>query len=508
MLRFFKRENCERLDQRMQAYGIVRFLTSHTALAFFYGVFLFLYELRYLRQAVPAIHPVLIAWAGALAVYDIVVRRIWEKLPNRSFLLLFCLAAGITAITTIETGAVSNIKGWIFVVLPLVAFYPLCLLEPEEKRKKALIKAMLGAAIVIFAASALAVVMYLQRFSQEVAYMGEIWTLGIRHYIPGDETTAVLLYGIYTDTNHAAAYAVAFAAYSVVLFLSCLKGLFHRHWQNVLGAVFAGLNFFVQVCYFPLANSRGGWLCLLAAVVLCTFAWGYHKIRVSGNGRRIAAAVLSAVLVTGTLYGSLIGLRSGLSDLSMMITYGISSGGNTSATTPATGPSSTGPSSTVPPTIPGDSFDKTDNGSGSGRLNIWKEGLGLFAKRPIFGTGPGNNAYYADKYNVGILLAEGDALHNSFLDLLVDYGIVGFISLTGFWGACLWAVLRAIWSRGKTLGMDFYLNVFTVLFVAGISVFLSCTFINTTAMYYLMLLPCSYLMAVCGITQRRKNERE
>lgn len=508
MLGFFKRENCERLDQRMQAYGIVRFLTSHTALAFFYGVFLFSYELRYLRQIAPAIHPVLIAWAGALAVYDIVVRRILKKLPNRSFLLLFFLATVITAVTTIEAGAVSNIKGWIFVVLPLAAFYPLCLLTSEENRKKVLIKAMLGAAIVIFATSALALAMYLQRFSQEVTYMGESWTLGIRHYIPGDETTAVLLYGIYTDTNHAAAYAVAFAAYSVVLFQSCLKGLFRRHWQNVLGAVFAALNFVVQACYFPLANSRGGWLCLLIAFVLCAFAWGYRKIQVSGNGRRIAAAVLSAVLVTGTLYGSLVGLRSGLSDLSMVITYGIPSHDDTSNTTPATGPSSTGPSATVPPTVPEDSFNKTDNGSGSGRLSIWKEGLELFTKRPVFGTGPSNNAYYADKYNVGVLLAEGDALHNSFLDLLVDYGFVGFISLIGFWGACLWAVLRTIWSRGKTLGMDFYLNVFIVLFVAGISVFLSCTFINTTAMYYLMLLPCSYLMAVSGTTQRRKDERE
>ena len=70
----------DRKKLNMQLGTVGRLLVSHTALALCYGVFLFLYELPILRVLLEPVHPVLIAWAGALALYDVAVRKLWKQL--------------------------------------------------------------------------------------------------------------------------------------------------------------------------------------------------------------------------------------------------------------------------------------------------------------------------------------------------------------------------------------------------------------------------------------------
>ena len=53
----------------------------------------FVYELKFFRPLINNdvlnVHPVLILWAGALFMYDVLVRRFWNQIPLWKVLLLF-----------------------------------------------------------------------------------------------------------------------------------------------------------------------------------------------------------------------------------------------------------------------------------------------------------------------------------------------------------------------------------------------------------------------------------
>ena len=473
-----------KLDEKIQKNRVTRLLTSHTALAFCYGIFLLLYEVKFLRETVPVVHPFLIAWAGALAVYDVVVRKLWQKLPMWQPLAVFAVLAGITAVVNRQVGLGENLKVWVLACLPLVAFLPLCLLCKQEKREKTLLVALFGAAAVVCLASFVAVVMYLLRMELQLELFGITHMVGFRYYIADDPTSGVLLYGFYTDTNHAAAYAVVGAAYSL--------WVLHAHRRRVVGKgmqVFAIVNLAVQACYFPLANSRGGWLSLAVAAVICVFLYCYcTRFWEQKTGKRLLLSAVAACLAVAVLCGGLVLLRSGVSVVSKALNFSVSL--NSGAETPEDEQVSWGEQGA-------DTFEKTDDGFGAGRLLIWQEALTLYKENPILGIGPGNSTHYAKQYAIGELLPYGSALHNSFLDLLVDYGILGFAALMGFFVYCVWLVLGRFFKAGKRLDGTTHLAAFSVVFLAGVSMFLSCAFINTTAMYFWMLCALSYLLAQC-----------
>ena len=106
----------EEIEKRVDACPLIRALVSHKWLVFFYGIFLFLYEIKFLREWVSAIHPVLIAWAGALLIYDVLIRKIWKKVPYWQWIVLFAICAVITAALNLETGLVSNVKSLVMVL--------------------------------------------------------------------------------------------------------------------------------------------------------------------------------------------------------------------------------------------------------------------------------------------------------------------------------------------------------------------------------------------------------
>lgn len=516
--------NCEDshvVDERISRHLLAKFFFSHTALVFFYGLFLFLYEIKFVRSMISPLHPVLIGWTGILVLYDIFIRNIWKKIPFSVLIFLFTVSAGITVITTKEAGVVSGIKSWILTLIPLYAFYPLCHSLPKERRENALLISFLGAALVVFAASALALGLYAIRFSDYVTIGATREFVGMRFYIPTDPTTGILLYGLYVDTNHAAIYALAFAAYGILLFVNGYRRAFTRMWQNFFAMVFGAISAVVQLCYFPLANSRGAWLALAIALFFMSFfmsigLWKTQK-------RRFVTLVLSVLVsaaVTGCLLGGILILRTGITQLPNLvdkitvedtaIEEILSDEGDDSV---AQKPSQdTDDGSAAEPTDAPDnsqdmeiaqsigdteiSFDKSETSFDGSRFLIWKEALQVFSKRPIFGTSPTNNQYYAVKYQVGLdKIGIGCSVHNSFLDLLLDYGTVGFVLLMAFWVMCAVWVLRKQFTVMNKVEPIWYMAIFITVITACASMTLSCTFINTTAMYFLMTVNAGYLVS-------------
>src|SRR5699024_3830715 len=60
--------------------------------------------------------------------------------------------------------------------------------------------------------------------------------------------------------------------------------------------------------------------------------------------------------------------------------------------------------------------------------------VSIFKKYPILGVGPGNSDYY--------MPIKGDKIHNFWLEILVNYGIVVFSGLLMFFLYSIYSLLR------------------------------------------------------------------
>ena len=71
--------------------------------------------------------------------------------------------------------------------------------------------------------------------------------------------------------------------------------------------------------------------------------------------------------------------------------------------------------------IVGDRFSESTTDSGSGRFEIWENGLKLFTDNPVFGIGIYNYRAYSNA-----LFNNDHYMHNTFLEVLTESGVIGF----------------------------------------------------------------------------------
>ncbi len=576
----------------------LRFIVSFVPMLFCYGIFLMLYELQFFRQTISAVHPVLIGWAAVVAAYSLLIRLDWQKVFGWKLLAAFCVGAVITVALNMGTGIASNAKVYVMVVLPLVAFLPGAAASSSEKRKRNFFLALSGAALLLFCASAVSLWMYLVRFGAEVTVFGVKAFVGIEPYLE-----AVILQGVFHDTNHAATYALCFSLFSVFLISECRRGLCPKAWQNKALEIFGIINIIVLLSYFPLANSRGGWLSLFVGLAVAVFL---YVLAGRGSGKatpgKIPVALAACVFAIILAWAALRGVRTVWATVSYRIALAAedevhdqtdpptkteaatgtealppASEETTAATaeTQARPPAADGVTLNVSATTredgypgltwekvadakeyivyrsadpdggyeqmfktagrtymntsakPGrtyyykveaifadgssivsgpvenrfvgeaqklDRFDKGNSFSGAGRFSLWKEALELYKQVPIFGSNYINNTSYAAEHIPDGKIAQGKALHNSYLDLLVGYGAVGFVLMMSFFVLALVKIVKFMLA-GKMKGIGNYTAVCAAVIIAGSSFFLSCVFVNTTAMAWLLFLTVGYLLA-------------
>ena len=81
---------------------------------------------------------------------------------------------------------------------------------------------------------------------------------------------------------------------------------------------------------------------------------------------------------------------------------------------------------------------EVEEGRLGGRLKIWQAGLKAFAHKPFVGYGPGAFKRAIDPW----LLTRSQVAHNSFLSVLVEAGVVGFILFSLMFVAVAGSVLK------------------------------------------------------------------
>ena len=126
------------------------------------------------------------------------------------------------------------------------------------------------------------------------------------------------------------------------------------------------------------------------------------------------------------------------------------------------------------------SVSKDDSGEevGNGRIAIWKDTIKLFSHKPIFGIAPemqkviSNEEYsYLDIPS----MKEGRSIHNSYLAVLLYYGILGalIIAVVFFKG------LKPLFIREIKYGyVEESILFYAILFSLAASFFLESIFVN------------------------------
>lgn len=85
-----------------------------------------------------------------------------------------------------------------------------------------------------------------------------------------------------------------------------------------------------------------------------------------------------------------------------------------------------------------DRFGTVGEDGGSGRFDIWSDGLVYFIEKPMFGIGSFNFQSY-HYFTVGKAIF----MHNSFLEILVETGIVGMVLYATAIIAMMWTLVKA-----------------------------------------------------------------
>jgi len=91
----------------------------------------------------------------------------------------------------------------------------------------------------------------------------------------------------------------------------------------------------------------------------------------------------------------------------------------------------------------------------SGRVDIWREGIGVFSEHPIVGIGSGT---------FRTAVESGKVAHNTYLSVLVEVGMIGFILLATLlviviyeamhqpkWDSIFWLSILLVWALGLSV---------------------------------------------------------
>ena len=99
-------------------------------------------------------------------------------------------------------------------------------------------------------------------------------------------------------------------------------------------------------------------------------------------------------------------------------------------------------------------------GSGTGRVELWERNLGHVANHPLFGVGPAGYAIYNMTYHP----SDARSTHNNYFDVLAQTGIVGFAAFLWLFGTLIHLARR---TRSYLDGRSDLLEAFSVATLAG-----------------------------------------
>ena len=386
-------------------------------------------------------HYLLILWGIVIISYNFITRRDVFRKQNIRFIIVWIVISILTIISNITYISATSIKSIILTILSIMFFlvgYPL---------------------------------------------------LRIRYVWITDGKYTPLLYGLYKDPNFTAMMGASLIFISYYIYMNGKRTL------SMIERVFIVISVILEFLIISFSNSRGTVYSLLAIVILSIITIVLYKHREgelfsTATVKKIAIIILSTLLLF-VMYisiqkgGFLISqnnrntkyiyaeehktfVRLSIEDLEReefsehkgwVLEYIDVEDENKTEKI---------------------SISKNDSGEefGNGRISIWKDTIKLFSKKPIFGISPEmqktiSNTVYS---NLDIpSMKEGRSIHNSYLSVLLYYGVVGLLIVVFACFKRLWPLFIKEIKYGYT---DESILFYGIVFSLAASFFLESIFVN------------------------------
>lgn len=351
-------------------------------------------------------------YAGVVLVFDLLGERRILKNTGRTIFFVFAFCGVLTLLGNRNLMNFSGISNYCYLleVLALVYSY-----GKDSAKRDRCISAVV--CTVITGANIVGIWMFYTKFFRSISGRGFVGMY------PSENRLA----GLFGNPN--------------VLGMICLVGIclcliqLVSSKSNVYRGLY-GISTGVNLVALLLANSRTQ----IYSVILLTAVVAFMRsIRKNRSFKAVCQAFVIAAVVLVTAFCGCKLIQLGLSTLDTNYSYYEMhiQEGNPKETEPTTGPTTD-----TTPTQPNDQTTSIHRDTGlsgmNGRLAIWMQGIELFKHKPLIGWGMDNLDYALREIGVDSYLVKGN-LHNTYLDVLVNFGILGF--------ACLVAYLLLMLSR-------------------------------------------------------------
>lgn len=100
-------------------------------------------------------------------------------------------------------------------------------------------------------------------------------------------------------------------------------------------------------------------------------------------------------------------------------------------------------------------MESVSKDGGSGRIEIWNNGLSLFLNNPVQGIGIYNFRDYSAEF-----FGQGIYMHNTFLEILVESGVIGSVLFFIFWALLFFRIMSIVWmDKSKAFLLGTYVSI-------------------------------------------------
>ena len=436
-------------------------------------------------------HYILILWGLIIIGYNLINRRDIFSRKNVGFIVAWIIVSILTAISNISNITTTSIKSIILTILSITFFiiaYPLLKGKYSKLQMfKYIFYPVLGVKIFI---NAISIYLYISNVSIFVIRGNLLDFLGVRYVGLANGRYTLLLYGLYKDPNFTAMMGASLILLSIYIYTKAKCHLIYFE------KIFLVISMVLEFIIVSFSNSRGTIYSMLAIVVLVLVFIMLNRYREGdlltfSTGKRILIILFSSILVyvayagiqkggflisqnnknTKYIYAeeNKVFVRLNISDLDKE--EFLEHKGWVLEYLDETGDESKEEKISV---------SKDDSGEevGNGRIAIWKDTIKLFSHKPIFGIAPemqkviSNEEYsYLDIPS----MKEGRSIHNSYLAVLLYYGILGalIIAVVFFKG------LKPLFIREIKYGyVEESILFYAILFSLAASFFLESIFVN------------------------------
>lgn len=377
-----------------------------------YLVFFLLAQVQFLKYHLGYTQYILFLWSVIVIFNQYTIIKTFRKTPNLFIYGSLLIAAGLTLIYNFGVDTETQIKSALLLSVSILLFYPLGIAIAKRRTyEKDLTLVVLPSLAITFCQALASFICVLTLFSYVGIHDGKMVRLGLQEFIYTSSNKTLLLFGFNGNSNHAAVFSMVSIILSTWIFINK-----NKIWQSPklkkFFTVLYWFNLFLQIISLILSNSRASYLVGFCALFCIGIAWA------------IALKKQKQYSLKKTLVLFSIGFMA-----TSILTIGTTKLVEDSTHLYIVNHNKTVSSHSQKIDTKNLDYSKDDYAE-SPRPIIWREALKLYTHSPILGLGPYNTGYYAQKYNIGDsktgFLRHNKAIHNSYLDVLLSYGLLGF----------------------------------------------------------------------------------